>query len=87
MCSRDATVYAVSATCLIALPAGVDSPEKYAMVIGKAWFAGPKVLDLANPTDPLFQRISKFLHDPKRESKGWYVLQGPLVYKVIECVS
>ncbi|KAF5829480.1 glycosyl transferase family 64 domain-containing protein [Dunaliella salina] len=55
---------------LYSYDAGVVSPEKYAMVIGKAWFAGPSILDLADTADPLFMRFSAFLHNTSRESKG-----------------
>jgi len=50
--------------------AGVASSEKYGMVIGKAWFAGPSILDLADTSDPLFLRFNAFLHNASRESKG-----------------
>eukprot|EP00967_Tisochrysis_lutea_P036894 scaffold44447_cov19-Tisochrysis_lutea.AAC.1 len=49
----------------------VASSEKYGMVIGKAWFAGPSILDLADTSDPLFLRFNAFLHNASRESKGW----------------
>jgi len=51
--------------------AGVVSPEKYGIVIGKAWIASTKLLQLAeNEADPLLARIRDFLHDPHREQKG-----------------
>ncbi|KAF5828127.1 exostosin [Dunaliella salina] len=51
--------------------AGVVAPEKYGIVIGKAWIASVELLRLAeNDQDPLLMRMREFLHDPQREQKG-----------------
>eukprot|EP00200_Dunaliella_tertiolecta_P003787 CAMPEP_0202337988 /NCGR_PEP_ID=MMETSP1126-20121109/450_1 /ASSEMBLY_ACC=CAM_ASM_000457 /TAXON_ID=3047 /ORGANISM="Dunaliella tertiolecta, Strain CCMP1320" /LENGTH=275 /DNA_ID=CAMNT_0048928289 /DNA_START=224 /DNA_END=1051 /DNA_ORIENTATION=+ len=55
---------------LYTLHTGVSSPEEYGLVIGKAWFASAKILDLAVETDPLVKLISGFLHNPHSEAKG-----------------
>eukprot|EP00967_Tisochrysis_lutea_P075142 scaffold101192_cov22-Tisochrysis_lutea.AAC.2 len=51
--------------------AGVVAPEKYGIVIGKAWIASVELLQLAeNDQDLLLMRMREFLHDPQREQKG-----------------
>lgn len=48
-----------------------ELPMIHGMVIGKAWFAGDRIMDAASDkNDPLLNDLQDFLHNPDTERKG-----------------